>query len=354
MRLRGAPQYASIADAVAAGARWHRATERTAVTLPEVRVFGDLPLPLSTFFAPEMPERGVLELDGATIVGSGGWVLDRRGRAHPELTWFGSDVHLIDEAEAPPPRDRRAPRIRGTALVLTSTWGEHFGHFIPDALGRLAVARAAGIDLASVDAIVVPAHRSPEGDRTLARLGLADDRLVRLERGQQLRVDRALAPTLPGLRRQYLPMVPRLLRAALGDPPRGGRRLLVVRDGYGREPIEWKQIEALADTRGFERYDPMMSADQAADFAAAAAVVGVSGSALTGIASCAPGTRVLEIFSDAHLYGYYCTLAAAGDLEYGAIIGRSGERAREKGPNSAAFSLDLTAMAEALDWAVAG
>lgn len=342
----------TIADARAAGARWHPAVPAAAYPAPAVRSFGQRQLPLERLFAPIVPERGVLDLRSATIAGSGGWVYDRRGRPLPELTWFGADTHLIERVEAPPPLgDVR--RVRSTALVLMSTWGEHYGHFLPDALGRLAVARAAGIELDRVDTVIVPDHRSPEGERVLRRLGLDDARLVRLARGEQVRVSRALAPTLPGLRRQYLPLLPQLYRASIGDPPPAARRLLVVRDGYGRQPLEWLAIEQLALDRGFELYDPMQSDDQAADFAAAAVVVGVSGSALTGLMHCAPGTAVVELFSDAHLYGYYCSLAAAGGLRYGAVIGRSIDAPRDMGPSDAPFSLELDAVAAALDWAIA-
>jgi capsular polysaccharide biosynthesis protein len=343
----------TIDESTADGAVWHRATAAEPYPLPAPQQFGERAVPVEQFFETPMPERGVVEVPAATIVGSGGWVLDAAGRGLHELTWFGSRADLITDPEAPPLPDRRARRRRGTALVLMSTWGEHYGHFVPDALGRLAVVRAAGIDLDQVDTIVVPDHRSAEGDRVLRRLGLDDDRLVRLARGEQVRADRVLAPTLPGLRRQYLPMVPRLFRASLGDPAPGSRRLLVVRRGYEREPVEQAAIERLALDRGFELYDPMQSADQAADFAAAAVVVGVSGSALTGLVHCAPGTAVVELFSDAHLYGYYCSLAAAGDLRYGAVIGRSDDGPRDMGPSAAPFSLDLDAVTAALDWAVA-
>lgn len=343
----------TIAAARRAGARWRRATAGAPYAFPTVRSFGERPLPVPSFFEPYMPERGVLELRSATVSGSGGWVSDRRGRSFPELTWFGAETSRIGAAETPPPPGGAIPRLRGTALVLMSTWGEHYGHFVPDALGRLAVARAAGVDLDQVTSVIVPDHRSPEGDRVLRRLGLDDARLVRLARGERVRVDRVFAPTLPGLRRQYLPMVPQLFRASLGDPAPGTRRLFLLRRGYEREPYEQAAIEQLARDRGFELYDPMVSDDQAADFAGAAVVVGVSGSALTGLVHCAPGTSVVELFSDAHLYGYYCSLAAAADLRYGAVIGRSSEAPRDMGPSAAPFSLDLDAVAAALDWAVA-
>lgn len=335
------------------GAVWHRATPEQRYEIPTPHPFGSRRLPVDQFFEPLMPERGVLEVAGATVAGSGGWVIDDDGHGLHELTWFGSNTELISADEAPPLRTRRTPRVTGTALVLMSTWGEHYGHFVPDALGRLAVARAAGLDLDDVDTVIIPDHRSPEGDRVLRRLGLDDRPVIRLPRGEQVRVDRAFAPTLPGLRRQYLPLVTRLFRESLGDPPPGRRRLLVLRRGYAREPFELAAIEQLARDRGYELYDPMLSDDQAADFADAAAVVGVTGSALTGLVYCAPGTAAVELFSDAHLYGYYCSLAAAGGLCYGAVIGRSGDAPRDMGPSSAPFSLDLDAVAEALDWAIA-
>jgi capsular polysaccharide biosynthesis protein len=101
---------------------------------------------------------------------------------------------------------------------------------------------------------------------------------------------------------------------------------------------------------GFEIYDPTEHIESHRDFAEAAIVVGGSGSGLTGLAFCQPGTKVLELIPTDHVYPYYYTLCDAAGLEYGCLVCQSvHERGQDPwGPSSYNFNVNENEFESAL------
>ncbi|MGI9823917.1 glycosyltransferase family 61 protein [Agromyces sp. Marseille-Q5079] len=308
--------------------------------LPPARQFGERPLDFSGQLAPRVPELGVHTIRNATVVGPG-WVLDRDRSVVPSISWHGV-------AEKGPDRIRETHELGGTAITLGTTWGNHYGHMVPDGLSRLGL--IPDRFLRRADRILVPHTReAPQARLLLHRMGI-DTRVVEMEWSHAYKVDRLYAPTFPGLRRQYDAVVPDTLRGAMPEPVET-RKLFVTRRGYSRNPSQVAEVESMAAEIGYEIYDPMQSGDQALDFRNAIAVAGVSGSGLTGIGYMRPGARVFEMFSDAHLFAYYASLSAAGDLVYGYAIGQSPDNQKVSGASTADFEVDLAAVAAGLHWA---
>ena len=75
---------------------------------------------------------------------------------------------------------------------------------------------------------------------------------------------------------------------------------------------------------------------------------------VTQVIFCAPGATVVELFSDAHLFAYHATLAQAGRLRYGYVVGASDDRQRPIGASRADFVVDMEELAAALQWAAEG
>ena len=124
-----------------------------------------------------------------------------------------------------------------------------------------------------------------------------------------------------------------------------------VRRGYGRNPTNLDEVEDIARELGFEVYDPAEHPDQASDFAEASVVVGPSGAALQNIVFCAPGTTVVELFSDAHVYAYHATMAQAAELRYGYVLGESDDVQQAGRPSRADFVVARHELLAALEWA---
>ena len=66
-------------------------------------------------------------------------------------------------------------------------------------------------------------------------------------------------------------------------------------------------------------------------------MVGVHGAALTNLAFCRPGTRVLEILGQEYVNPCYRDLSAAAGLRYRAVLGRV-----PPGRDAGDFNLDLS------------
>lgn len=79
-------------------------------------------------------------------------------------------------------------------------------------------------------------------------------------------------------------------------------------------------------------------------------VVGISGSALTGLAFCQAGTKVLELLSTDHVFSYYYSLSDAADLDYHCLVCKS-EYQREQGswgPSLSDIYVDPSVFEEAI------
>jgi capsular polysaccharide biosynthesis protein len=330
------------------GARWH-AVERAAAIERAPPVFhGSLRADLLRRLDPAFPELGVLELEQPLLYGDAGWVFGREATLLPDHSWY---VGHADEMKIPA-RLPAGERLAGVCLSLATDFGVgSFGHFMLDVLPRLALFRRAGYSLGDVDHLFLP--KPPKSaQRLFDQLGVPRDKCVWADGNVALRPDVLLAPSFPGTRRNYPAWVPDFLRAeflpAGGAPPQ--RRLYVSRAGYKRRAVDESAVEQLLASHGFEIYNPIRHADPPTDFSEAAIVVGAQGSAMSTIAFCRPGTRVLELMPTDHAQPYHYSLAHAGGLDYGAFVCRSvTERAPDAfGPSDADYLVDLHELEQAL------
>ena len=337
---RGLPvPRASIAEA---SGTWHETDAETPYSLSATQL-GRCRADLWSQLEPALPALGVLELPGGAVVSRHGWVYDRRGLLVHELSWFGRHWQEGRAHGRPGRRPRRLERLYGRTLTAGDNWGPHFGHFLPDALGRLAIAERAGFALGDFDYVLLPPARSPGAQTLVDRLGLQPERLRTIGPDAAYIADELFDPSYPGAWRQYSAAVVAYLRGLSrpSTPPR--RKLYVTRRGYGRNPVNLDEVEAVVREHGFEVYDPAEHPDQASDFAEASTVVGPGGAALQNIVFCAPGTTVVELLSDAHVYAYHATMAQAAGLRYGYVVGESGDEQRPGRVSRADFVLATTA-----------
>jgi capsular polysaccharide biosynthesis protein len=336
----------SIAKAVGS---WHETDAESSYSLHATQI-GRRAADLSSRLDPKLPALGVLELPDGAVVSQDGWVYDRRGRLVCELSWFGRHWDDARKHGQLRRRPRRLERLAGRTLTLGTTWGAAFGHFETDALGRLAIVERAGFTIGDFDHVLVPAPRSPAAQTLLDRVGVAPERLRILIDVSAYIADELFAPSYPGARRLYSPVIVDYLRGLTRPSRSPHRKLYVTRRGHGRDLVNVDEVEGLVRDFGFEVYDPGKSSDQASDFAEAAVVVGPSGSGLQNVVFCAPGTTVVELFSDAHVYAYHATLAQAAGLRYGYVLGESEEEPPAWGPSRADFVITKEELIAALEW----
>lgn len=305
--------------------------------------YGSIHVDLHSRLDPEFPAAGVLVLQGARLYGQSGWLFSKEGYLLPDHSWYGR--HVNEMAEIP----RFLPRgdtIAGVGLSLASDFAvKSYGHFLLDCLGRLALFEGVGFTLADVDYLFCPKPPSKTAQRLFEQLGLAGCNCIWADdnRGRGIRTETLIAPTFPGTRRNYPRWLPAFLQQTLlPSPPTPSRRLYISRTGYQRNVANEAEIVAILRKYDFEIYDPAQHENQPHDFAEAAVIVGPHGGGLADLAFCQPGTAVLELLPSDHLHPYFYTLADAGGLAYGYLLGHSIQQRHPDawGPSESDFYID--------------
>lgn len=328
---RGVPRraYATSADAAASEPdRIVRTSAGGAYRMERAVPDGD-PQGRAVFAAEQridVEERYVLEVAGGRIVGDFGALVTPAGRLdHQTSRYFGvtswreHPLFLKGTLGA----DRRVP---GRVLSLTSPGtATNYYHFLFDAIGRLQVLEASGVDT-TFDAVIVP-HGSGYQRQLLEWVGI-DVPLIQVGRGESVTAEHLVVPSTPNsaviaprdtvawLRRRFLP------EAA----PAATERILITRGEtrgnrcYLQEGELWPALEA----RGFQRVDPgsLSVRDQVELFARAETVVAPHGAGLTNITFAPPGVQVLEFFAPRYVHtGLWGICEALGHVRYRYLVG---------------------------------
>lgn len=217
-------------------------------------------------------------------------------------------------------------KLEGKTLVLASTGGDTYFHWMTDVLPRLRLVREAGFEPESFHHILVNGKDKPFQKETLAMLRLPLSLCRTFSRNETAYLcEEAVVPSLPGIPGVAPPETIRFLRElfVLSDFP-DGKRLFLGRGSAGhRELIQEREIRRTLERRGFESVEcsDLSVRQQAERFASASVVVVAHGAAATNLAFCRPGTRVLELFGPEYVNPCYRDLCVAADLRHAAVIG---------------------------------
>ena len=216
--------------------------------------------------------------------------------------------------------------VTGRTLVLASTGGDTYFHWMTDVLPRVGLARRAGYDPASFDWVLVNSLIHPFQRESLHQLGIHANRCLAFHKKELVyEMEEAVLPSLPGVPGVVPPESVDFLRNAFptGKTPRG-RKIFIGRGEAKHRPlIHEKEIWAQLQKRGYDSVDcgKMSVQEQAEVFGSAEVVVGAHGAALTNLVFCRPGTRVVELFSPAYVNPCYRDLCIAAGLRHAAVIG---------------------------------
>ena len=216
--------------------------------------------------------------------------------------------------------------VSGRTLVLASTGGDTYFHWITDVLPRLGLARRAGYNIASFDWVLVNSLTHPFQQETLKHIGIPTYRCLSFHETElAYEMEEALLPSLPGVPGVVRTEAVDFLRNAFptGKNPRS-RKIFIGRGEAKHRPlIHQMEIWAQLQNRGFEsvKCEKLSVQEQAEVFSSAEVVVGAHGAALTNLAFCRPGTRVVELFSPTYVNPCYRDLCVAAGLRHAAVIG---------------------------------
>ena len=273
----------------------------------------------------EYPETGVAELSGATVYGPTVGVVDKENHLIPEVSiqWgTPQELHWTLRRLILPRREM----LRGRTLLLASTGGETYFHWMTDVLPRIKLILRAGYQLAQFDHILVTGIKKPFQKETLVAAGIPLNRCRIL--GPKARGYYCENLTLPSL-----PSTPGVVPHSTVDYLKelfpverssAKRKIFVGRaDAKHRILQHESEIRRQLALQGYEAYEceGASVAEQARLFHSAETIVAAHGAALTNLVFCEPGTTVLELFSPKYVNPCYRDTCIAANLRYAAVIG---------------------------------
>ena len=218
---------------------------------------------------------------------------------------------------------RTPVHLEGRVCLLGNRSYLNYYHWLYDTLPRIEVLTAAGIDIDAVDLFVVMPLRYPFHTESLERLGISQDKLHTVDKGEYISADELLIPHFGSnsLGLKQARWNPEFLRKRFGPaktPSTHDRRLFISRGTTGKRGIsnEPELIDALQPL-GFEvvHCENLSMVEQAQLFAEAAVVLGPHGAGLTNTVYCQPGTTIIELFN-AHMAPCFWTISEILDLKH--------------------------------------
>ena len=256
----------------------------------------------------------------AHLATSSGAVIDSAGRLVLETLW---DRDHWRRAFDPAPDLPEATYVPGRHASLISVWCHNYHHWLFEALPRLAVLRASGIEF---DKLIVPDPMTAFQRDSLGMLGIDENARLPFH-GEHLVVDELVWATPLAPFEQPTRFLIDWLRESLGDtspigPDDGGpvRRLYLRREGGRRVANEDELLSALAPLR-FESVNPdaLPFRDQVALFERAAVLVGSHGAAFSnGIFS--PRLVALELYHSGLINGSTLGALAGAGHEHWSLV----------------------------------
>jgi len=243
-----------------------------------------------------------------------------------------------------------AQRLRGRTLNLGGLWADgNFFHWMMDAIPIAELYRQAFRDWSGLDHILMPDLLTPTTRFIETKLGLPDEKIVRLSYRDHYRCDELLVPSLFMRQNVCLPWITEFHRRTLGHVPGDGTtRLFIGRRGT-RMIENHHEIMPLLKSEGFEEASEEIGRLRN-QLASATHIIGVHGAAMTNLVYARPGARLLELIPSSNPWPCFRTLAAGVGLDYAAISGKNlWHRRHRYGDNTTAnFNVNLTEFRTAL------
>jgi capsular polysaccharide biosynthesis protein len=273
-----------------------------------------------------VPPQTVNTIADARVVCPHGWVIGPGDTLVTDLL-FGWERPRQREVQRLA-HARTAEVLPGRTLALLSDWAStNWSHFLLDAMARRYLVERAGIDLSTVDRVLVPGLTSPTArfflDTTLGGVPVVP---VPAEDERTLRCEELIVASYPGTANNLAPwtgpylrsLVPERLRQGAGAP------ILLVRRGGVRALLDEEELAVACAAQGMAVIEAGRGEADVAAFATAPLVVAPHGAGMANLAFCTPGTLVLELFPPGHEIPVFASLSASAGLEHHGMVGEPG------------------------------
>jgi capsular polysaccharide biosynthesis protein len=234
---------------------------------------------------------------------------------------------------------RSAYQIHGTAAVLTVPGGSNYFHWMFDVLPRLALIQRSGKSLAHIHKFIVHSCHFPFQEQTLTHLDIPKEKIIESEKYPHIKADELIVssflrnPQLGGVIDRF---ACDFLRKSFLDgttipATTGAERIYITRSGASyRNVLNESEVISYLSKLGFKvlALETMSFFEQVTAFAQAKLIVAPHGAGLSNIVFCAPGTKLIELFSPNYVHSCFWALSNYIDMKYYYLLGE-GERPSE-------------------------
>jgi len=263
----------------------------------------------------------LLELDGASCFGPPVMLFDREGNLLLEnsLEWGRPLENYWPYRRFFFPKRIFLP---GRSLLLASTGGETFYHFMCDVLPKLHVLEAQGRKARDFDHIILNTLERPFVRDLVGMFQLKEERLRALDQGHGYRMEKLIAPSPVSILGSPHRAIASFFRRHCPRParPAGKKRRLWISRRNARERVVFQEekLHAFLCRRGFSicELENLRVPDQMALFSDASLIVAPHGAGLTNLLFTRPNTMVLELVNFGSINQCYRVLASTMKSRY--------------------------------------
>jgi capsular polysaccharide biosynthesis protein len=213
---------------------------------------------------------------------------------------------------------------RGTALLIGTSNGDNYYHWLLDDLPRWKILEAA--KLPDYDFVLLPEQAARFQEETLDRLQVPEVKRLRCAKNFVHQFERLIVPAMPFPVEEVAAWACDWVRSLFPEKGSGPEKLYLSRGAAGRRILANEpELEKSLAAQGFAvvRTDSMTVAEQARLFGSVRCVVAPHGAALTNMIFAPPGALLLELFHPQHKNRCYVNLAAACGHRYACLDGQS-------------------------------
>lgn len=263
----------------------------------------------------------LLQLDDASIFGPPVMVFDRQGSLLLEnsLQWGHPPENYWPYRRFFFPKRIFLP---GRSLLLASTGGETFYHFMCDVLPKLHVLETQEQKVKDFDHIILNTLKKPFVRDLVGMFHLKEDRLRALDQGHGYRTEKLIAPSPASvLGSPHRRVATFFQRHLLGPGRPSGKKLRIWisrRKAKERALFQEEKLHGFLRRHGFSicELENLSVADQLALFSDASLIVAPHGAGLTNLLFTRPNTLVLEMFPFGPINQCYRVLASTMESRY--------------------------------------
>lgn len=212
--------------------------------------------------------------------------------------------------------------LKGKGLLLASTGGETYYHFMCDVLAKLHILEMQGIKAGDFDHILLNTLDKPFVRDLVNMLHFKETQLRALDQGHGYRVERLVVPSPVSILGSPHKAIAAFFQKHLPrpTPPSGQKRRLWIsrKNTKARVLFQEEKLHGFLKKHGFSicELENLSVADQMGFFFGASLVVAPHGAGLTNLLFTRPNTLVLEMFSFGSINQCYRVLASTMKSRY--------------------------------------